>query len=40
MSSVKPKTALISLSDKTNIEKIINFLIEKKCKDNINWWNL
>ena len=32
MSSVKPKTALISLSDKTNLEKIVNFLIEKNVK--------
>ncbi len=32
MSIVKPKTALISLSDKTNIKTIIEFLEEKKIK--------
>ena len=32
MSVVNPKTALISLSDKTNLEKIVNFLIEKNVK--------
>ena len=32
MNVVKPKTALISLSDKTNLEKIVNFLIEKNVK--------
>ena len=32
MSLIKPKIALISLSDKTNLEKIVNFLIEKNVK--------
>ena len=32
MSIVKPKTALISLSDKTNIKTIVEFLEEKKIK--------
>ena len=32
MSIVKPKTALISLSDKTNIITIVEFLEEKKIK--------
>ena len=34
MNVVKPKTALISLSNKSNLKKIVNFLIEKKVKDN------
>ena len=32
MSVVKPKTALISLSNKSNLKKIVNFLIEKNVK--------
>ena len=32
MSVVNPKTALISLSDKTNLEKIVDFLIKKNVK--------
>ena len=39
MSIVKPKTALISLSDKTNIKTIIEFL-EEKNKNSFNRWNL
>ena len=32
MSLVRPKTALVSLSDKTNLEELINFLISKDVK--------
>ena len=32
MAIIKPKTALISLSDKSNLEIIINFLVEKSIK--------
>ena len=32
MSLIKPKTALVSLSDKKNLENIINFLVQKKIK--------
>tara|TARA_Y100000766_G_scaffold204682_1_gene176581 strand:+ start:3060 stop:4598 length:1539 start_codon:yes stop_codon:yes gene_type:complete len=32
MNVVKPKTALISLSNKSNLKKIVNFLIEKNVK--------
>ena len=32
MTIIKPKTALISLSDKSNLEIIINFLVEKSIK--------
>ena len=32
MNIVNPKTALISLSDKTNLEEIVSFLIKKDVK--------
>ena len=32
MNTVNPKTALISLSDKTNLKEIINFLVKKNVK--------
>ena len=32
MSLIQPKTALISLSDKTNLKEIVDFLIEKDVK--------
>ena len=32
MSHIDPKTALISLSDKTNLKKIIEFLVKKNVK--------
>ena len=32
MTIIKPKTALISLSDKSNLEIIINFLVDKGIK--------
>jgi phosphoribosylaminoimidazolecarboxamide formyltransferase/IMP cyclohydrolase len=32
MHSIKPKTALISLSDKTNLEELINFLVSENVK--------
>ena len=32
MHSIKPKTALISLSDKTGLEELINFLVSKNVK--------
>ena len=32
MNKVNPKTALISLSDKTNLKEIINFLVKKNVK--------
>ena len=32
MSYIDPKTALISLSDKTNLKKIIEFLVKKNVK--------
>ena len=30
MTVIKPKTALISLSDKSNLKNIVDFLIERK----------
>ena len=32
MHSIKPKTALISLSDKTGLEELINFLVSENVK--------
>ena len=32
MSYIDPKTALISLSDKTNLKKIVEFLVKKNVK--------
>ena len=32
MKSIKPKTALISLSDKSNLDSLIAFLVEQKVK--------
>ena len=32
MSFVSPKTALISLSDKSNLEELVNFLISENVK--------
>ena len=32
MSFVSPKTALISLSDKANLEELVNFLISENVK--------
>ena len=32
MSFVSPKTALISLSDKSNLEELVNFLISQNVK--------
>ena len=32
MSSIKPKTALVSLSDKTNLEALVNFLVSQNVK--------
>jgi phosphoribosylaminoimidazolecarboxamide formyltransferase/IMP cyclohydrolase len=32
MSSIKPKTALISLSDKSNLEVLVSFLISQNVK--------
>ena len=32
MHSIKPKTALISLSDKTGLEELVNFLVSENVK--------
>ena len=32
MNSIKPKTALVSLSDKTNLEALVNFLVSQNVK--------
>ena len=32
MNLIKPKTALISLSDKTNLEELISFLLSQNVK--------
>ena len=39
MHSIKPKTALISLSDKTGLEELVNFLVSENVKDAFNWRN-
>ena len=32
MNFIKPKTALVSLSDKTNLEALVNFLVSQNVK--------